>query len=155
MSAAVCPAPVPTPLRDEGMRFWKQLLEECKKQIDAINRTLSAHGRSQAEHVECRAGEELDLIRSVYPSTRGKISIAFEHWGPVIRICITGQQRPNFGFHKEELEMPVATDGDGSIVAVFDEGRSLCPRELACFLTQRFRRCFPGITLPCPDAPHS
>ena len=149
MSAAVSPAPIPAPLREEGMRFWNQLMEHCKKQVHAINRTLSEHGRGATDQVECHCGQELDLVRDLYPSTRSKVRIGFEHWGPVISVCITGQQTPSFGFRKEELEIPLATDVDGSVVAVFDEGRSFCPRELASFLTQHFRRCFPGISLPC------
>lgn len=151
MSTAVAPALAPAPLREQGLRFWEKLIEECKNQTDAINRVLSEHGRSASDFIECRPGHHLHLIRSRFPSTIAKVSISFERWGPVLSVIVTGHQRPEFEFHPEEFEMPLATDGDGSVVAVFDEGRSLSTREVACLLTQRFRRCFPRIPLPCPE----
>jgi len=150
--SAVAPAPVLAPMREEGMRFWESLVAECKKQTDAINRVLLEHGRSAADFIECHAGHHLHLIRSRFPSTISKVTLSFERWGPVLGVSVTGFQRPEFEFRPEEFEMPLATDGDGSVVAVFDEGRSLSPCEVACLLMQHFRRCFPRITLPCPDA---
>lgn len=152
MSTAVAPAPTPTPLRDEGQRFWDELVEECKKQAEAINGVLSHHGRSAADFLECRTGRQLHVVRSRFPSTTGKIALNFERWGPVLSVSVNGYQRPEFEFHPEEFEMPLAKDGDGRIIAIFDEGRSLSPREVACLLMQRFRRCFPRIPLPCPDS---
>lgn len=151
MATATAPAPTPAPLREEGMRFWNQLVEECKKQTGAINRALSEHGRGPDDHIECQVGKQLHLIRSRYPSTISKVNIAFENWGPVLTVHITGFQKPMFGFHQEEFEMPLAEDGDGTVIAIFDEGRSLRPSEVACFLTQHFRRCYPRISLPCPE----
>lgn len=133
------------------MRFWNQLIQECKRQTDTINLALSEHGMGTEDHIECRAGQHLHLIRSRYPSTTSKVGIAFEHWAPVLKVHITGYQKPMFGFRQEEFEMLLAEDGDGRVIAVFDEGRSLSPREVACFLTQHFRRCYPNIPLPCPD----
>lgn len=155
MSTAVAPALVSSPLQQEGLRFWDELIDECRKQAEAINCVLSHHGRSASDFIECHAGRQLHLIRSRFPSTTGKIALAFERWGPVLSVSVTGFQRPEFEFHPEEFEMPLATDGDGRIVAVYDEGRSLSPREVASLLTQRFRRCFPRIPLPCPDAVHA
>jgi hypothetical protein len=149
--AAAAPAPVPAPLREEGMRFWEQLIDECRRQTNCINQTLYEHGRSPADYVECRAGAHLQIIRERFPSTTAKVDIAFERWGPVIGVLINGYQKPGFEFHQEEFEIPLARDVDGSVVAVFDEGRSLCPREVASLLVQHFRRCFPRISLPCPD----
>ncbi len=149
--AAAAPAPVPAPLREEGMRFWEQLINECRQQTDCINHALAEHGRSPADHIECRAEQHLQLIRSRFPSTVARVTIAFERWGPVLSVLISGRQKPEFEFHPEELELPLARDVDGTVIAIFDEGRSLCPRELASFLMQHFRRCFPRISLPCPD----
>ena len=151
MSTAAAPALAPTPLREEGLRFWDELIEECRKQADAINCALSQHGRSTSDFIECRASHQLHLIRSRFPSTFGKIALSFERWGPVLSVSVTGFQRPAFEFRPEEFELPLAKDVDGDVVAVFDEGRSFSPREVACLMMQRFRRCFPRIPLPCPD----
>jgi hypothetical protein len=150
MATGACVAALP--LRSEGLRFWEGLVHECRTQIQAINSVLSGCGRGADEQVECSANEGLHLERTKYPSTTVDVRIRFEDWGPVLQVLITGLQRAGFRFFPEELEVPLATEGDGSLVAVFDEGRSLSPRELASYLTQHFRRCFPGIALPCPDA---
>jgi hypothetical protein len=151
MTAAASTTHVPTPLREEGIRFWKQLVEECKTQVDVINCSLSAQGRSSNDQIEFRAGEQLSVSRVGFPSTIVAVSLTFEHWGPVIRVNITGHQTPEIAFQREELELPLASDVDASIVAIFDEGRSLSPREVACLLMQHFHRCFPRISFPCPD----
>lgn len=150
MSAAVSPAPVP--LRDEGMRYWEGLIHECNEQISAINSALSNCGHDPEDRLEYSAGEDLHLRRFPYPSTTVKVSMVFEGWGPVLKIRITGLQRADFGFFPKELELPLASEGTGALVAIFDEGRSLTPRELASYLTQQFRRCFPRVSLPCPSA---
>jgi hypothetical protein len=149
MCAAVSPARIPAPWREEGMYFWERMVAECKEQIQAINSALTKHGHSAVDHVELTAGECLQLIRSPYPSTTIQARIEFEHWGPIIKISIKGHQRPDFGFYPEEFEVPLATDCDGTTVAVFDEGKSFRPAELAAYLAQTFRRCFPRIALPC------
>jgi hypothetical protein len=138
-------------LREEGMYFWERLINECREQTRAINSALSNHGRTAVDHVECLAGDCLNLIKSHCPSTTVKVNIVFEGWGPVLKIAITGHQRPDFGFYPEEMEVQLAREVDGGLVAVFDEGRSLSPRELASYLTQHFRRCFPYIALPCSE----
>jgi len=140
------------PLWNEGLRFWEGLVHECREQIQAINGVLTRCGRTADEQVECSADEDLHLARRQYPSTTIDVQIRFEDWGPVLQVLITGLQRAGFRFFPEELEVPLARESDGNLVAVFDEGRSLSPRELASYLTQHFRRCFPGIALPCSDA---
>ena len=151
MTIAASPAHIPTPLREEGIQFWKQLIEECKNRVSAINCSLSAQDRDSKDQIELRAGEYLSLSRLRYPSTLIVVRITFEHWGPVLRVDITGHQKPEVRFPHEELELPLASDVDGSIVAIFDEGRSLRPQGVACLLTQSFHRCFPRISFPCPD----
>lgn len=151
MGTAASPALPPAPLREEGMEFWKQFIEECERQVRAINSSLSAHGRSSQDHIEFRAGEHLSVRKPRHPSTAIDARITFEHWGPVIKANITGHRTSDVAFPPEALELPLASDVDGSIVAIFDEGRSLRPREVACLLNQSFRRCFPQISLPCPD----
>lgn len=151
MTIAASPAPVPTPLREEGLQFWKQLTQECKNRIAVINCSLSARDRDSKDQIEFRSGEHLSMSRSRYPSTIIAVRMTFEAWGPVIRVTITGHQKPEVAFPNEELELPLALDVDGSIVTIFDEGRSLRPEGLACLLSQSFHRCFPRISFPCPD----
>ena len=151
MSAAVSPALTPAPLHDEGTYFWERLISECKEQMSAVNSALLSHGEAEVDCVECRTGEHLQLIRSQYPSTKIEARIGFERWGPIINVSITGHQRPGFGFYPQQFELPLATDCDGTLIAVFDEGKSLRPCDLASYLMQNFRRCFPRITLPCPN----
>ncbi len=148
-AAAAAPARVPALWREEGLYFWERLIAECREHLVAINSALSKHGHSAIDFIEFRADGQLQLIRARYPSTTVYGDIEFESWGPVIRVSIKGQQRPDFGFYPEEFEMPLATDSDGSMVAIFDEGKSLRPNELAAFLVQTFRRCFPRVALPC------
>jgi hypothetical protein len=148
MASAVAPAP----LRQEGAWFWEQLTEECKKLVGAVNCALANHGVAADDRVQCETGPELRLIRAHRPSASIQVNMMIELWGPVLRVRIAGHEGNQPGMLRQELEMPLATDVDGCVVGVFDEGRSLCPRELACYLVQQFRPCFPRISLPCPDA---
>ncbi|HEX4164571.1 MAG TPA: hypothetical protein VHZ55_03785 [Bryobacteraceae bacterium] len=145
MSAAAISAP--TPLFAEGSEFWKQLADECKREVEVINSVVSEKGLSSDHYVQCTTGSELRMCKSANPSTTVKLIIGFYSWGPMLSLAITGHQSDHWDFFPEECEMPIATDLDGSIVAIFDEGRSFSPRELAAYLTQAFRRCFPGVCL--------
>jgi hypothetical protein len=151
MTTAASPAPIPTPLREEGLHFWNNLTEECKNRIAAINCSLSAKDRDSQDQIEFRPGEHLSMSRSRHPSTFIGVTMTFERWGPVLRVNISGQQNPQLAFPHEEFELPLALDVDGSIIAIFDEGRSLRPQEVACLLAQSFHRCFPRVSFPCPD----
>ena len=65
----------------------------------------------------------------------------------MISVSVTGDEAEDLEFFPQEFELPIATDLDGSIVAIFEEGRSFSPRELATYLAQSLRRCFPGLRL--------
>jgi hypothetical protein len=145
MSAPAMSAPLP--LADEGNEYWNQLLEECKRQVENINFVVREKGLSGDHCVQCITGPELRMSKSANPSTTVKLIIGFYSWGPMLSLAITGHQSDDWEFFPEECEMPVATDVDGTTVAIFDEGRSFSPRELAAYLTQAFRRCFPGVCL--------
>lgn len=145
MSAAAISAP--TPLFHEGTEYWKQLSDECKLQTEVINSVVAEKGLSSDHYVQCMAGPELRMSKSANPSTVVKLIIGFYPWGPMLSLAITGHQTDDWDFFPEECEMPIATDGDGATVAIFDEGRSFSPSELAAYLTQAFRRCFPGVCL--------
>jgi hypothetical protein len=145
MSAAAMSAPLP--LVDEGNEYWNQLLEECKRQVENINSVVREKGLNTEHCVQCVTGPELRMFKSGNPSTTVKLIIGFYSWGPMLSLAITGHQSDDWEFFPEECEMPIATDVDGTTVAIFDEGRSFSPRELAAYLTQAFRRCFPGVCL--------
>jgi hypothetical protein len=145
MSAAAMSAS--TPLLLEGGEFWKKLMDECKRQTQIINSVVSEKGLGADQYVECTIGPELRMSKSATPSTTVKLRIGYYPWGPMLSLAITGHQSEDWEFFPEECEMPLATDGDGEVVAIYEEGRSFSPRELAIYLTQAFRRCFPGLCL--------
>ncbi len=135
------------PLHQEGRKYWEELACECKRWAEAINTVLDQHGLRDEERVECHPGAQIRIIRSQIPSTTIEVNLDFYSWGPVISGTITGEQETNLKFALQEFELLIATDLDGSTIAIADEGRSLSPEALATYLTQNFRRCFPGISL--------
>lgn len=139
------------PHTEQGLQFWEQLAGECREHIQAINTALSERGHAGSDLIELRTGEQLQLIRSGLPSTTLRATIEFENWGAVIRVSVRGHQTPDFSFYPQDMELPLAKECDGSLVAIFDEGKSLCPCELAAYLAQHFRRCFPNVALPCSE----
>ncbi|MBV9611215.1 MAG: hypothetical protein JO091_02030 [Acidobacteriaceae bacterium] len=82
------------------------------------------------------------------------VRINYCSWGPMLDGIVTGLEEDGLEFCPEEFTIQIAKDLDGSVVAIFEEGRSFSPRELASYLMQSFRRCFPGVALPC-DATHA
>jgi len=149
MSAAS--KPVATPLFHEGNQYWEELRSELKRQMDQINDAVSQHGLADDQLVRWLPGSGIDILRAHHPSTGIKANINFRSWGPVISGEITGYQADDYRFFPEEFEVLIAKDLDGAAVAIFDEGRSFAPTELAAYLMQHFRRCFPDISLPCED----
>jgi hypothetical protein len=150
MSAASKPAA--TPLFAEGTNFWQELVAELRRQIEQINQAAAQHGLTSEHFVRWLPAPGFHLMRSERPSTGIQADLHFQSWGPVINGSITGYEYDESRFFPEEFEVMIAKDLDGAVVAVFDEGRSFSPRELAAYLTQHFRRCFPEIPLPCEDA---
>ena len=145
MSAAVSRAPAP--LLREGSEFWNELTEECKRQVETINSIVSHNGLSGDLCIRCTTGPELRMSKLGCPSTLVSVRIGFFSWGPMLSLAITGRRNDDAEFLPAECEMPIARDGDGSVIAIFEEGRSFSPRELASYLTQSFRRCYPGLPL--------
>jgi hypothetical protein len=149
MSAAVT-LRAPLPLYQEGLAFWEELVGECERHTHAINAVAISHGLEAAHLVQWKPGRgNLAMVRELYPSTEITASISFERWGPAIRVTVNGHQHEDLRFYPEEYEVAIARDLDGRTVAVFGEGRSYSPQELACLLSQRLRRCFPDMALPC------
>jgi hypothetical protein len=146
MSAATATALAP--LFQEGSTYWEELVRECRRNMDAINSAVMAHGLPPDHLVEWAPGRQIRLVRRRCPSTEVALDISFERWGPTITGTVTGYQEEDMRFYPEEIEVPLARDGDEGIVGIFGEGRSVSARELATMVTQIFRRCFPGISLP-------
>lgn len=147
MSAAQTSAAAP--LFQEGSEFWQELLEECRKKVEAMNACAVHHGADTDDLLEWRRGGDLHIVKAGCPSTTVKAIIQFHAWGPVISVTVDGSEYEDTRFPREEFELPIAKDLDGEVVAIYDEGRSFSPRDLACYLAQSFHRCFPGVALPC------
>lgn len=143
-------ASAPTPLYDEGKQYWMDLTNECKRYVECVNAALDQHGIGADGFVTCTPAEDsLEIFRAGYPSTYVRLTLNFQPWGPVISATITGQQREGKVFLPQELELPIAIDLDSRTVAIYDEGRSFSPHEVASYFTQCFHRCYPLISLPC------
>jgi len=147
MSAATSVAPVP--LYQEATEYWQTLTEECERLTRAINEAASEKGVRPDELVQWHPGSSIRMTKLGCPSTSVQVSIDFPSWGPLISGSITGRPDRKRTFKPDNFEMPIARDLDGQVVAIFDEGRSFSPRELACYLAQSFHRCYPRISLPC------
>jgi hypothetical protein len=147
MSAAGV-APVSVPLYQEGKRFWQELLDECKRHVQAINSVAVERGISLESLVQFLPGIDIQMVKLGYPTTNVKALLSFFRWGPVIQCTINGARDPEHRLLTAEFELPIARDLDGKTVAVFDEGRSFSPPEVACYLTQAFRGCYRNIPLP-------
>jgi hypothetical protein len=148
MSAAFASARVP--LYEEGTDFWQNLANECQSYVDCINATLTQNGIDPDGLLKCAAGpESLHVIKSRLPATIVSLILNFFSWGPVIGITICRQQADGHPFLPQEFEMPLARDLDDKTVAIYDEGRSFSPHEVASYLAQIFHNCYPSVSFPC------
>jgi hypothetical protein len=139
-------------LVDEGKGYWESLIGECKRQAEAINACASRHGFNADHLIAWAPGSDLHMVKSNCPSTSVKVDISYCSWGPMLDGIITGQEDDDQEFLPEEFTVQIAKDLDGSVVAVYEEGRSFSPREFAAYLMQSFRRCYPCVSLPCDGA---
>lgn len=140
MSAAAAPSTLP--LHREATRFWQELIEECKRLVQAINSAAVTRGVSLDTLVQLEPGTEIHMYKTGYPSTNVKGCLAFFPWGPVIQCTIRGARNSEHRLLTCEFEMPIARDPSGQTVAIFDEGRSFSPGEVASYLAQAFRGVF-------------
>lgn len=145
MSAATISAPIP--LFQEANQYWQELINECKHYTDTINTVLAQHGVPEDDRVAWTHGSEMQISRAQLPSTKVQFNMQFYPWGPMISGTVTGDQAEDLKFAPEEFDLAIAKDLDDTVVAIIDEGRSLCPKEVALFITQHFRRCFPCFSL--------
>jgi hypothetical protein len=137
------------PLYEEALAFWHKLECETEQHTKAINNTVLAHGLDSAHLVEWKSERgRIGIVRKWYPSTEITLSLAFERWGPVIKVLVTGYQHEDLHFYPEEQEVLIARDLDGRTVAVLGEGRSYSAQEFTRYLAQHLRRCFPDVALP-------
>lgn len=144
MCAAVATAPIP--LYNEGKQYWQNLVDECKRYVECVNATLVRNGIDHQSLLQCTVAEDnLQIGRSHHPSNRVKVSLHFRSWGPIIDVTVCDQQSPL----PDEFELPIAVDLDGQVVAIYDEGRSFSPHEVASYLKQSFQCSYPDIAFPC------
>jgi hypothetical protein len=148
MSAAT---PAPLPMYQEGLAYWEELTQHCRRHVEAINAAVSECGVRGDCLVQWIPGRAIRMNRQQFPSTEIQINIDFERWGPCIRGTIHGHQEEDLRFYPEEFEFLLSRDLDEGVVAICEEGRSMSPREFAKYLAQNFRRCYPGVSLPCPE----
>ena len=145
MSAA---SPATTPFLQEATEYWDELARECERQTESINACVSQYGLRADGLIEWTPGSKIHMSRSRHPSTTIEARFEFFSWGPMISGTITGQQDAELNFAPEWFDILVAKDLDGSTVGIIGEGRSISAAELATYLTQHFRRCYPDISLP-------
>ncbi len=148
MSAAASPALAPR--QEIGRSYWVQLNTECERQARAVNTALMNHGDAPDRAILIATGEEIRLTTTDAPSTRIYSRLSFRSWGPVVTATIDCYEADGVRL-TEEFEVPIAEDGDGEIVGLFDQGRSVGPTELASYLLQHFTHCYPAVALPCPE----
>ena len=146
MSAAYVQKPVPLYL--EAGQFWEDLVGECGRLVEAMNSAARLSGIEPNALIRFTSDPDIILRKDGIPSTEIRISLSFHSWGPFLKTEITGAQASGRRFSTSQLEIPIACDLDGSVVAIFDEGRSFSARDLTRFLMQSFRRCYPDVTLP-------
>ncbi|MBV9085217.1 MAG: hypothetical protein JOZ62_21280 [Acidobacteriaceae bacterium] len=147
MSAA--PATTALPLSQQANKYWEQFTNEFRRQVQAMNAALSKDGCAECNLLQWEDSNAIYITKTGYPSTSIRAYLTFHPWGPAIQGTINGQQAPDRRFFPAEFEFPIATDLDGETVAIFDEGRSFSPHEVASYLAQAFHRCYPGVSLPC------
>lgn len=150
MSAVSVQAPLPH--YTEALAFWDDFTLHCQRHVEAINAVILQNQLPEEHGVTWKSSHLAATIsRDQYPSTEIKLQLAFEHWGPHVSGSVRGFQDEDLRFYPEEFEFTIAPDENCRMVAITTEGRSLCAHELAKYVAQNFRRCFPGISLPCPD----
>jgi hypothetical protein len=152
MSAAVSSATLSQ--HQEALVYWDEFTKQCQHLVKAINEVVVVNKLAESEGVEWKPGNlSAAIVRKSCPSTEVKLDLAFEHWGPKISGSVHGQQEDDLHFYPEEFEFVVGSDQYDRVVAITGEGGSLSPHEFAKYVVQNFRRCYPGITLPCPESP--
>ena len=148
MCAASAAAPVR--LYAEAKQFWRELTEECQRYVNCINATLSQNGIDADGLLECTAGADtLQIIKARTPSTVVNLTLNLYASGPVILATVRSQRNDGKNALPKEFELPIAMDLDNSVVAIYDEGRSFSPHEVASYLTTHFHCCYSGISFPC------
>ena len=137
------------PLYRQGEFYWRELIAACQRQAEAINAVAAQHGVPQGHRLQIGPGPDLHIFTSHCPSTSVRLRINYCSWGPMIDGVVTGFEDEDHEFCPEEFTVQLAKDLDGSTVAIYEEGRSFSAKELATFVMQSFRRCYPAVSLPC------
>jgi hypothetical protein len=153
MSTSAIQATVPR--YREACAFWDEFTSQCEDQIKAINAVVEKNKLPESAGVRLQPGPwSVAVVRDAVPSTEIRLNVAFEQWGPKISGSVRGEQEKDVHFYPEEFEFAIGSDLDDSVVAITPEGGSLTPHKFAKYVAQHFRRCYPGLTLPCPETPN-
>jgi|GEM_PF-2286884 len=145
---------VTVPHYAEALTYWDELTMQCRRHVEAINAVIETNNLPEPYGVTWRTGRfNVSMGRDFYPSTEISLYLTFEPWGPKISASVRGYQEEDVRFYPEEFDFAVGSDEYGHPIGISGEGRSLSPHELAKYVAQNFRRCYPGISLPAPENP--
>lgn len=145
---------VPLPNYKEAHAYWEDFTQQCRRHVEAINSLLDEYQLPPEQGLTWSSGPRgAAMVRSYFPSTEVRMRLEFEHWGPKICVSVHGNEDVDLRYYPDEYEFAVAADTDDQTVAITNEGRSLSAHEFAKYVAQNFRRCYPGLSLPCPEHP--
>lgn len=138
------------PRYNEGKQYWQDLSDECQAYVECVNATLLGNMVDPAGLLQYFATAEiLQITKPGQPTVSVRLTMNYHHWGPVISARYCGEHKDGKKFLPQEFELPIAIDRDDEIVAIFDEGRSFSPHEVASYLMRYFHSCYPAISFPC------
>jgi hypothetical protein len=152
MSAATIQATVPR--YQEALAFWEEFTEHCQGHVNAINALLANCRSPKSEGLQWHTEPySCSMVRDAIPSTEVHLNLDFDPWGPKITGSVRGVQEEDLHFYPEHFEFAIGSDEDDRVIAITPEGGSLTPHTFAKYVAQQFRRCYHGISLPCPESP--
>ena len=138
------------PLFAEGTKYWRELTDECRGYVECVNSTLLRNGIDSEGLLQLSAGpESLQISKPRFPSTVVDLTLRFNSSGPSIVVTVRSQKNDGKNSLPKEFELPIAMDLDDSVVAIYDEGRSFSPHQVASYLTTHFHHCYGTIVFPC------
>jgi hypothetical protein len=77
------------------------------------------------------------------------LTLRFLASGPEIAVVVRSQKNDGKNNLPKQFELPIAMDLDDSVVAIYDEGRSFSPHQVASYLATHFHQCYGNVVFPC------